>query len=94
MDFEVLLSEIELKIRGIIQQNQELRNAVANLKKENETLGKENIELKNELMNKDKEITNIKIAKIIDEKGITDQATRYFKKMINRIDNCIAMLKE
>jgi regulator of replication initiation timing len=48
MDFEVLLSEIELKIRGIIQQNQELRNAVANLKKENEKLGKENIELKKE----------------------------------------------
>ena len=94
MDFDVLLSEIEIKIRELIQQNRELRNAVTNLKKENETLGREIIELKNELMNKDKEIVNIKVAKIIEDKGVNDQATRYIKKMINRIDKCIAMLKE
>jgi hypothetical protein len=45
-------------------------------------------------MNKDKEIINIKVSKIIEEKGATDQATRHIKKMINRIDKCIAMLKE
>ncbi len=45
-------------------------------------------------MNKDKEIINIKVSKIIEEKGASDQATRYIKKMINRIDKCIAMLKE
>jgi low affinity Fe/Cu permease len=95
MDFDVLISEIEIKIRELMQQNRELKDAVTNFKKENESLGREIIELfKNELMNKDKEIINIKVSKIIEEKGATDQATRHIKKMINRIDKCIAMLKE
>ena len=94
MDFDVLISVIEIKIRELMLQNRELRDAVTNLKKENESLGREIIELKNELMNKDKEIINIKVSKIIDEKGVNDQAARYIKKMINRIDKCIAMLKE
>ncbi len=94
MDFDVLISEIEIKIRELMLQNRELKDAVTNLKKENESLGREIIELKNELMNKDKEIINIKVSKIIEEKGVNDQATRYIKKMINRIDKCIGMLKE
>ncbi|MDN5355522.1 MAG: hypothetical protein PWQ43_464 [Rikenellaceae bacterium] len=94
MDFDVLISEIEIKIRELMLQNRELKDAVTNFKKENESLGREIIELKNELMNKDKEIINIKVSKIIEEKGASDQATRYIKKMINRIDKCIAMLKE
>ena len=52
-----------------MQQNSELKNTVTNFKKENESLGREIIELKNELMNKDKEIINIKVSKIIDKKN-------------------------
>ena len=37
MDFDVLISEIEIKIRELMLQNRELKVAVTNFKNENES---------------------------------------------------------
>lgn len=91
-DSNIIVSEIELKIRKLInaknrlaEENERLMRENAGIKKENESLRSSVEELKDRL-NK-----NIIVNSLEDEKEIEESRT-VIKSLLKEIDGCVAIL--
>lgn len=93
-DFETTVTEIELKVRKLIEENSRLREAEAKAKLECQLLQKQ-IDNNNLVINNLKEENNIlKLGNTLTQKGDSTEIKLKINQLIRSIDKSLAIINK
>ena len=91
-DLSIIVSEIEIKLRKLLDEKNRLSVENKRLTEENEALEKENLVLRQtseELKNK---INKSTIVNALDNEGELEEGRKLIKDLVKEIDRCVSIL--
>ena len=91
-DLSIIVSEIELKLRKLLDEKKRLEAENRRLAEENETLGRENLALRHAAEELQDKINKSTIVNALDNEGEVEEGRRLIKELVKEIDKCVSIL--
>ena len=91
-DLSIIVSEIETKLRRLIEEKNQLTMENKRLAEENEALDKENLALRHSAAELQDKINKSTIVNALDNEGVIEEGRRLIKELVKEIDKCVSIL--
>ena len=91
-DLSIIVSEIELKLRKLIEEKNRLAVENKRLAEENEALDKENLALRRSAVELQDKINKSTIVNALDNEGEVEEGRRLIRELVTEIDRCVSIL--
>ena len=91
-DLSIIVSEIELKLRKLLDEKNKLVDENKRLIEENATLDKENLALRRSVEELQDKINKSTIVNALDNEGEVEEGRRLIKELVREIDQCVSIL--
>ena len=91
-DLSILVSEIELKLRKLLDEKNRLEVENMRLAEENEVLGKENLALRQSAEGLQDKINKSTIVNALDNEGEIEEGRKLIRELVKEIDRCVSIL--
>ncbi len=91
-DLSIIVSEIELKLRKLMDEKNKLAVENKRLAEENEALDKENLALKQSAEELQNKINKSTIVNALDNEGELEEGRKLIKELVREIDRCVSIL--
>ena len=91
-DLSIIVSEIELKLRKLLDEKQRLAVENKRLAEENATLEKENLALRQSATELQDKINKSTIVNALDNEGELEEGRKLIKELVREIDQCVSIL--
>ena len=91
-DLSVIVSEIELKLRKLVDAKNKLSVENQRLAEENATLEQENRVLRQSAAELQDKINNSTIVNALDNEGEIEEGRKLIKELVKEIDKCVSIL--
>ena len=91
-DLSIIVSEIELKLRKLIDERNQLAVANKRLTEENVALDKENLALRRSVEELQDKINKSTIVNALDNEGEVEEGRKLIKELVKEIDRCVSIL--
>ncbi len=91
-DLSVIVSEIELKLRRLIDAKNELSIEKQRLTEENIALEQENRALRQSVEELQNKINKSTIVNALDNEGEIEEGRKLIKELVKEIDRCVSIL--
>lgn len=91
-DLSIIVSEIEVKLRKLLDERNQLASDNKRLAEQNEALDKENLALRRSAMELQDKINKSTIVNALDNEGELEEGRRLIKELVKEIDRCVSIL--
>ncbi|MBQ6770012.1 MAG: hypothetical protein IJP44_03405 [Bacteroidales bacterium] len=91
-DLSVIVSDIELKLRKLIDEKSQLAKENKRLAEENGALLRENTALRQSAGELKDKINKITIVNALDNEGELEEGRKLIKDLVREIDRCVSIL--
>ena len=91
-DLSIIVSEIELKLRKLLDEKQQLAVENKRLVEENAALEKENLTLRQSTVELQDKINKSTIVNALDNEGELEEGRKLIKELVREIDRCVSIL--
>ena len=91
-DLSIIVSEIELKLRKLIDEKNRLAQENKRLAEENEALDTENLALRRSVEELQDKINKCTIVNALDDEGELEEGRKLIKELVREIDRCVSIL--
>ena len=91
-DLSIIVSEIELKLRKLLDEKNRLGVENKRLTEENEALDKENLTLRQSVAELQDKINKSTIVNVLDNEGEVEEGRKLIKELVKEIDRCVSIL--
>ena len=91
-DLSIIVSEIELKLRKLIDEKNQLAQENKRLAEENKALDEENLALRRSASELQDKINNSTIVNALDNEGELEEGRKLIKELVREIDRCVSIL--
>ena len=91
-DLSVIVSEIELKLRKLVDAKNKLTIENRRLTEENAALEKENLALRQSVEELQDKINKSTIVNALDNEGEIEEGRKLIKELVKEIDRCVSIL--
>ena len=91
-DLSIIISEIELKLRKLLDEKNRLGVENKRLAEENEALDKENLMLRQSVAELQDKINKSTIVNVLDNEGEVEEGRKLIKELVKEIDRCVSIL--
>ena len=91
-DLSVILSDIELKLRRMLDEKSQLAVENKRLTEENEALRRENAALRRSAEELNDKINKITIVNALDNEGELEEGRKLIRELVREIDRCVSIL--
>ncbi len=91
-DLSIIVSEIELKLRKLLDEKSRLVVENKRLADENEALEKENRALRQSAEELQDKINKITIVNALDNEGEIEEGRKLIRELVKEIDRCVSIL--
>ena len=92
VDLSIIVSEIELKLRKLLDEKNKLVAENKRLVEENAALGQENLTLRQSTLELQDKINKSTIVNALDNEGEVEEGRRLIKELVREIDQCVSIL--
>jgi len=91
-DLSIIVSEIELKLRKLLDEKNRLVVENKRLTEENATFDKENLALRCSVEELQDKINKSTIVNALDNEGEVEEGRKLIKELVREIDRCVSIL--
>ena len=91
-DLSIIVSEIELKLRKLIDEKNQLAVENKRLAEENKALDEENLALRRSAGELQDKINKSTIVNALDNEGELEEGRKLIKELVREIDRCVSIL--
>ena len=91
-DLSIIVSEIETKLRKLIDEKSRLEVENKRLAEQNEALDKENLALRRSAEELKDKINKSTIVNALDNEGEVEEGRKLIKELVREIDRCVSIL--
>jgi regulator of replication initiation timing len=91
-DLSIIVSEIELKLRKLIDEKNQLAQENKRLAEENKALDEENLALRRSASELQDKINKSTIVNALDNEGELEEGRKLIKELVREIDRCVSIL--
>ena len=91
-DLSIIVSEIELKLRKLLDEKNRLAVENKRLAEQNEALDKENLALRRSVEELQDKINKCTIVNALDNEGEVEEGRKLIKELVREIDRCVSIL--
>ena len=91
-DLSIIVSEIELKLRKLIDEKNQLAVENKRLAEENKALDEENLALRRSTAELQDKIKKSTIVNALDNEGEVEEGRKLIKELVREIDRCVSIL--
>ena len=91
-DLSVIVSEIELKLRNLLDEKSRLAMENKRLSEENEALQRENVALRQSAGELKDKINKTTIVNALDNEEELEEGRKLIKELVREIDRCVSIL--
>ena len=91
-DLSIIVSEIELKLRKLIDEKKQLVVENKRLAEEYATLDKENLALRRSAVELQDKINKCTIVNTLDNEGELEEGRKLIQELVREIDKCVSIL--
>ena len=91
-DLSIIVSEIELKLRKLIDEKNQLAQENKRLAEENKALDEENLALRRSASELQDKINKSTIVNALDNEGEVEEGRKLIKELVKEIDRCVSIL--
>ena len=91
-DLSIIVSEIELKLRKLLDEKRQLAVENKRLAEENAALEKENLALRQSATELQDKINKSTIVNALDNEGELEEGRKLIKELVREIDQCVSIL--
>lgn len=91
-DLSIIVSEIELKLRKLLDEKNRLVVENKRLTEENATFDKENLALRRSVEELQDKINKSTIVNALDNEGEVEEGRKLIKELVREIDRCVSIL--
>ena len=91
-DLSVIVSEIELKLRKLVDAKNKLTVENRRLTEENAALEKDNLALRHSVEELQDKINKSTIVNALDNEGEIEEGRKLIKELVKEIDRCVSIL--
>ena len=91
-DLSIIVSEIELKLRKLLDEKNRLGVENKRLAEENEALDKENLMLRQSVAELQDKINKSTIVNVLDNEGEVEEGRKLIRELVKEIDRCVSIL--
>ena len=91
-DLSIIVSEIELKLRKLIDEKNRLAQENKRLAEENEALDTENLALRRLVEELQDKINKSTIVNALDNEGELEEGRKLIRELVREIDKCVSIL--
>ena len=91
-DLSIIVSEIELKLRKLVDAKNKLTIENRRLTEENAALEKENLALRQSVEELQDKINKSTIVNALDNEGEIEEGRKLIKALVKEIDRCVSIL--
>ena len=91
-DLSIIVSEIELKLRKLIDEKNQLEQENKRLAEENKALDEENLALRRSASELQDKINKSTIVNALDNEGELEEGRKLIKELVREIDRCVSIL--
>ena len=91
-DLSVIVSEIELKLRKVVDAKNKLTVENRRLTEENAALEKDNLALRHSVEELQDKINKSTIVNALDNEGEIEEGRKLIKELVKEIDRCVSIL--
>ena len=91
-DLSIIVSEIELKLRKLIDEKQQLAMENKRLAEENAALDQENLTLRHSKAELQDKINKSTIVNALVNEGEVEESRKLIKELVREIDRCVSIL--
>ena len=91
-DLSVIVSEIELKLRKLVDAKNKLTVENRRLTEENAALEMENLALRHSVEELQDKINKSTIVNALDNEGEIEEGRKLIKELVKEIDRCVSIL--
>ncbi|MBR3490997.1 MAG: hypothetical protein IKH44_01675 [Bacteroidales bacterium] len=88
----IIVSEIELKLRKLIDEKNQLAQENKRLAEENKALDEENLALRRSASELQDKINKSTIVNALDNEGELEEGRKLIKELVREIDRCVSIL--
>jgi len=91
-DLSIIVSEIEVKLRKLLDERNQLAVENKRLADQNEALDKDNLALRRSAAELQDKINKSTIVNALDNEGELEEGRRLIKELVKEIDRCVSIL--
>ena len=91
-DLSVIVSEIEIKLRRLIDEKNRLSFENKRIMEENDALQRENAALRQSATELQDKINKSTIVNALDNEGELEEGRKLIKELVREIDRCVSIL--
>ena len=91
-DLSVIVSEIEIKLRRLIDEKNRLSVENKRIMEENDALQRENAALRQSAVELQEKINKSTIVNALDNEGEVEEGRKLIKDLVREIDRCVSIL--
>jgi regulator of replication initiation timing len=91
-DLSIIVSEIEIKLRRLIEEKNQLAMENKRLAEENKALDEENLALRRSASELQDKINNSTIVNALDNEGELEEGRKLIQELVREIDRCVSIL--
>ena len=91
-DLSIIVSEIETKLRKLIDEKSRVEVENKRLAEQNEALDKENLALRRSAEELKDKINKSTIVNALDNEGEVEEGRKLIKELVREIDRCVSIL--
>ena len=91
-ELSIIVSEIELKLRKMLDEKGRLEVENKRLAEENAALDKENLSLRQSVEELQDKINKSTIVNALDNEGEIEESRKLIKELVREIDQCVSIL--
>ena len=91
-DLSVIVSEIEIKLRRLIDEKNRLSVENKRITEENDALQRENAALRQSATELQDKINKSTIVNALDNEGELEEGRKLIKELVREIDRCVSIL--
>ena len=91
-DLSIIVSEIELKLRKLIDEKNQLAQENKRLAEENKALDEENLALRRSASELQDKINKSTIVNALDNEGELEEGRKLIQELVREIDRCVSIL--
>ena len=91
-DLSIIVSEIELKLRKLIDEKNQLAQENKRLAEENKALDEENLALRRSASELQDKLNKSTIVNALDNEGELEEGRKLIKELVREIDRCVSIL--
>jgi hypothetical protein len=91
-DLSIIVSDIEVKLRKMLDVKAQLAVENKRLTEENEALQRENLALRQSAGELKDKINKITIVNALDNEGELEEGRKLIKELVREIDRCVSIL--